>query len=210
MKILQSIKIGSFLAVATSMSALALSAWNNHIINSDRNVREAPFVIPSISVSEADFEIELSNFSEVTARIHSVRISDGSREVVLDSGNKSSIVGVNNSDLKDFIGYFFFERFGVDLSNEIGVSFSFNMPSYMRAREDTPFIALSGLDKVAAMLEPDVASTYSARLLSELQFQVCSCNIYEDTCLIAGTEAEPTLVGVCPRQTASTGTLQPR
>ncbi|MCR9123320.1 MAG: hypothetical protein NXH91_13725 [Phyllobacteriaceae bacterium] len=190
----------SLIAVVTSLTALALSAYTTYLTFEQKRVRETPYVIPEVYAGPDAFRITLSNYSEVTADVKIVRLIGPAGTIEIAEG-----VFETPAHIYSFVEQHFFGRFGMVVGGdeELGIDVTFNMPAFLRVRQDKTFLELAGLGKAADHLEGVDALAYANRVRAELQFEVCSCNIYGDSCLIAGTHRAVVQLSSCPLPTPS-------
>lgn len=192
------IKWGTVLALCTSIAAFVTSAYNNTLIQSDRAIRETPFVIPTI-ISEADmFALKLSNYSTVSARVKTLRLATGDQSILLRRDNVLEVLDGKSSEFRQYLGYHFFERFGIDISQPLGVESKYLIPAFLRVREDVTILEMSNLTALKSKLKDIGFEEYTSRIAADLKLEVCSCNIYENTCLIAGNISDIHPVEQCP------------
>jgi hypothetical protein len=72
------------------------------------------------------------------------------------------------------------------------------LPAFLRVREDVTILEMSNLTAIESKLKDISFEEYTSRIATDLQLEVCSCNIYDNTCLIAGNISDIRPVEQCP------------
>lgn len=196
---MRNLQWGAVIALLVSVSALLTSTYNNYLIYADRKVKESPFVIPGIEMRDGRYTLSLENFSSLSARVKAIRLASGGRVLTIGDSNRRRIIASTSPEFRNILAFSLFEQFGIDTSGSIGVNVDINIPIYIGFRQKLVLVEVSELESVVPRLPDELDYiTYVDRLYAGLEFEVCSCDIYDEICMIAGTAALPTRVDTCP------------